>query len=574
MGQRRDEGYWQQPAPARLARRSLLGSAALGGVALAVACGSRTGGGQASPQRQAGSNGQPKSGGHLRHILPYSSGNIDPHTTEDTIGYGFIQDYWYETLVTFDFGNGTADWRIAARIIPWLAEKIEQPDPTTYVFSVRQGVKWHNGDPLTADDINFSFNRMISPNAGVNPNFQRYVGGVASAETVDDHTVRIKSKTADADFLSNLSQRNPVIVPAKVLQSGGSLSKQAIGTGPFRLATYTKDGSGEATRYENYWQKERPYLDGVKMTLKADDATMGAAFAAGQTDIITRTDRKQAEPLMQANPKARSRTFLEEQIQGLTFQEGKPPYNDPRVRQAIHLAIDRQEVDKAVTFGEGQISGPVVVVGKTGWHIPTDELLKLPGYRQPKDQDIAQAKQLLAAAGYASGLKTSIMFNQTYAVVPQDSEVVQAQLRRIGVDAELKGVDNATYVANRSKGDFDLNMAIEGSMYQPGFVVTTYYRSQSLFGKAAGMADAELDRLVDAQTVEFDATKRGQLFQQIERRILDQFHKAPLGTPTVYVLNQPWVYDWVDNRSSRQAVMNPSAIWVDVDQAKQAGQQL
>jgi peptide/nickel transport system substrate-binding protein len=574
MGQRRDEGYWQQRAPVRLARRSLLGSAALGGVTLAVACGSRTGGGQASPQPLAGSSGQPKSGGHLRHILPYSSGNIDPHTTEDTIGYGFVQDYWYETLVTFDFGNGTADWRIAARIIPWLAEKIEQPDPTTYVFSVRQGVKWHNGDPLTADDISFSFNRMISPNAGINPNFQRYVGGVASAETVDDHTVRIKSKTADADFLSNLSQRNPVIVPAKVLQSGGSLSKQAIGTGPFRLAAYTKDGSGEATRYENYWQKDRPYLDGVKMTLKADDATMGAAFAAGQTDIITRTDRKQTEPLRQANPKARSRTFLEEQIQGLTFQEGKPPYNDPRVRQAIHLAIDRQEVDKAVTFGEGQISGPVVVVGKTGWHIPTDELLKLPGYRQPKDQDIAQARQLLAAAGYAGGLKTSIMFNQTYAVVPQDSEVVQAQLKRIGVEAELKGVDNATYVANRSKGDFDLNMAIEGSMYQPGFVVTTYYRSQSLFGKAAGMADAELDRLVDAQTVEFDAAKRGQLFQQIERRILDQFHKAPLGTPTVYVLNQPWVYDWVDNRSSRQAVMNPSSIWLNADQAKQAGQQL
>ena len=133
---------------------------------------------------------------------------------------------------------------------------------------------------------------MISPNAGINPNFQRYVGGVASAETVDDHTVRIKSKTADADFLSNLSQRNPVIVPAKVLQSGGSLSKQAIGTGPFRLAAYTKDGSGEATRYENYWQKDRPYLDGVKMTLKADDATMGAAFAAGRTDIITRTDQE------------------------------------------------------------------------------------------------------------------------------------------------------------------------------------------------------------------------------------------------------------------------------------------
>jgi ABC-type transport system substrate-binding protein len=166
------------------------------------------------------------------------------------------------------------------------------------------------------------------------------------------------------------------------------------------------------------------------------------------------------------------------------------------------------------------------------------------------------------------------MFNQTYAVVPQDSEVVQAQLKKIGIEAELRGVDNATYVANRSKGDYDINLAIEGSLSVPAQSVTTYYLSRSLFGKAAGINDSELDRLIDAQQVEFDSAKRGQVFQQIERRILDQVHKAPLGTPSVYVLQQPWIYDWVDNRSSRQSVMNPSTIWMDVNQARQAGQQV
>jgi len=579
MGEQGREKYWKRERGQRLARRRLFRSAALGGAALATfaaACGSRSG---TSAQPAGGvsggaSAGQAKTGGHLRHLVPYSAGNIDPHTTEDATGYGFIEGYWYEPLVMVDYGNGGVDWRIANKSIPWLADKIEQPDPTSYVFSIRQGVKWHNGDPLTADDVLFSFKRMMTPNSGINATTQGFVAHVDTVTSVDDHTVRIVAKQPDADFLLYLGQRSTPIVPARVLQSGQSLGKQAIGTGPFKLASYTKDGSAEASRFESYWQRGRPYMDGVKLTLLADDATMGAAFAAGQTDIITRTDKKQADPLVQANPKARARHFLEEQIQGIMFNEAKPPFNDLRVRQAVHLIIDRQQANKSIYFSEGQISGPVVVAGKTGWFIPTDELLKMPGYRQPKDQDWAQAKQLLAAAGYANGFKSSILFAKTVAVVPDDSEVVQSQLKKFGIEADLAGADNATYVSRRVKGDFDMITITEGSMSVPANTAGILFYSKGVYAKGASVNDAELDKLIDAQGVEFDFTKRGQTFQLIERRVLDQMHKAPIATPTVYVLNQPWVNDWVDSRSSRQSVLNPSTIWMDVNLARQSGQQV
>jgi peptide/nickel transport system substrate-binding protein len=578
MSDRDGSGYWHNSTSRRLARRMLLRSTALGGaslVALTAACGSKSGGGaQPGTGTSAAVAGKPRTGGRLRHLLPYSAGNIDPYLTEEATGYGFIEGYWYEPLINLDYSNPAVDWRIANKAVPWLADKFEQPDPSTYVFSIRQGVKWHNGDPFSAEDVLFSFKRMMTPNSGVNPSVLRFVDEVASVTSVDDHTVKITAKRPDADFLVYLGQRNTAMVPSRYLQSGQSLAKQAVGTGPFRLTSYTKDGSGEVARFDGYWQQGRPYLDGAKLTLLADDATMGAAFAAGQTDILTRTDRKQVDPLTVANPKAQVRHFLEEQIQGIMFNEAKPPFNDPRVRQAVHLAIDRQEMEKAVYFGEGQISGPVVVVGKTGWFIPTDELMKLPGYRQPKDQDLAQAKQLLAAAGYANGLKSSILFDKPIAVVPQISEVAQAQLKKIGIDADLIGDDTATYVSKRTKGNFDMITITEGALSLPANVAQILFYSSGVYAKGASINDPELDKLFEAQGSEFDFAKRGQLFQQIERRVLDQMHKAPVGTPDVYVLNQPWVHDWIDNRSSRQTVMNTPSIWVDVEAAKQAGQQL
>jgi ABC-type transport system substrate-binding protein len=166
------------------------------------------------------------------------------------------------------------------------------------------------------------------------------------------------------------------------------------------------------------------------------------------------------------------------------------------------------------------------------------------------------------------------MFPKSVAVVPEDSEVAQAQLKKIGIDVDLFGADNPTYVSRRVKGDFDMITITEGSLSVPANTASILFFSKGVYAKGAGINDATLDKLIDAQGVEFDFNKRGQLFQQIEHRVLDQMHKAPFATPTVYVLNQPWINDWVDSRSSRQSVLDPALIWMDVNLARQSGQQV
>jgi peptide/nickel transport system substrate-binding protein len=305
----------------------------------------------------------------------------------------------------------------------------------------------------------------------------------------------------------------------------------------------------------------------MKLLLKADDSTMSAAFATGDTDILIRHDKKQADPILKANPKAVTQSAPADQVYGLTFNQTKAPFSDQRVRQAIHLVIDRQAADQATNFGDGVICGPVVVVGKTGWHIPVDEMLKLPGYRQPKAQDVAEAKRLLGEAGYGSGLKTTIGFSTSTESQPAYAEVVQAQLKQIGIDATLQPWDNATYTQRRVKPDHDILVVSEGSFSAPGSVAYANFYSTGVYSKPTGIKDPDLDKLIDSQAVEFDSDKRGVIFQQIERWILDKVYKAPISTPKLVRLNQPWVHDWVDSKNNRATVMNPDSIWMSVEQA-------
>jgi peptide/nickel transport system substrate-binding protein len=559
--------YWMRHKSASLTRRHLLaGTAAFSSAALG-ACGAPAGkspsGSSAAP---SGAISQAKRGGYLRHLAAYSAANIDPATTEDSTAYGFVETDWYDPMTRLNYTT-SPDWRIASKVTPWLAERFEQVDPITYSFNIRQGIKFHDGSPLSAQDIVFTYSRIKDPATKANPNIRMYLDALDSVQAPDEFTVRLNTKRPSPDFLTGISGRNVPIVSKRFVESGGELSKNENGTGPYKLSSYQKDVAAVAMRFADTWLKPGANLDGIRIVLKTDDSTASAAFSAGQADFVMLHDRKEADPVLKINPKAVTETFPVEEIHGLLFNQTKPPFTDVRVRKAIHLTIDRQAADKAVNFGEGLIAGPIVVASKAGWAIPSDELQKLPGYRQPKAQDLAEAKRLLAEAGYGGGIKTTLGFSSTNAYAPSYAEVVQAQLRQVGIEATLQPWDNATYTQRRVKPDFDLVIVSEAGLSAPGNAAYSSFYSSGVYAKPRGIADADLDKLIDSQAVEFDFAKRGAIFQQIEREILDKVYKAPISSPKTYRLTQPWIHNWVDNRSAHPAVMNPEGIWMDLDKA-------
>lgn len=540
------------------------GSLVLLTMGLALAC---AGSAAPGPESQGQVSMQPKRGGYLRHLSPYSPANLDPHTTEDATGYGFIVRQWYEPLISIDFKPGV-DWRIETPIVPFLAQSWKQDDAMTYTFTLHKGIRFHNGDELTSADVAYSYGRFLDPNEKTSPSVKRDLESLGSVQALDDHTVRLTSKRPDADFLFNLARPLATIVSKKFVESGGDLTKQAVGSGPFKLTSYRKDVEGVLVRNEQYWQKDRPYLDGVKMTLRVEDSAMIAAFASGKSDTQTLQDKQQFLPVQAVNPRMQVSKDVVNQIYSVLFNLTHKPFDDVRVRRAIFLALDRQELDTLLTWGEGTISGPLIPSVKTGFGLSQEGLLKLPGFRQPKDLDLAEAKRLLAEAGYPNGFKTTLAFGGTTQFQPSAAQAVNTQLKRLlNIEAELAPLEQGVLTQRRTRGELDMSIEAGGTIDRLSLYAWGDYHSSGTFAKAAGMKDAELDRLIEQQAETFDRKKRGEIFIQIQRLMMERAYAAALPQPALYTMWQPWIHDYVSNLGGRQTVMNPWAIWMDVDQA-------
>ena len=581
-----------------LSRRRLLKGATAGGFALGVAaiigCGdddddddaatpAATATGTAEPGGTATPTATPtpgaaasKRGGFLAYMMPpgYQGPNIDPYRTDTSSGMTVVLgNMLYEGLINPDFTN--REWRSPYSIVPWLAESWEQPpDLLTYVVNVREGVKFHNGETLTADDVSFTWDYATAEDA-INNQFKTSRGEL---EVVDAQAFRLIAPAPNAEFIEVINSYfgSGQIMPRSAADAGVDFSKEAVGTGPFRApGGWSADSLTTLVRFDDYWgggephREGTPFLDGLRHT-PVDKETQAAAFIAGQLDVFTAGDRVQADPILNAVPEAEASTYATDFWYGLGFNQHREPFNDIRVRRAIHLAIDRQDINALATFGDGQISGPMITA-RDGFSLPLEELLKLPGYRPDKEADRAEAVKLLDAAGVGGGFDTEFQYWTILGSSLVFSEATQPQLADVlGIDASLVPMDTPTWQATRNgpspSGDLTMYIHVMGGTARPGTTVAQYHSSDAR-AQAVGFNDPEVDRLIDAAKLEFDVEARGELYQQLELALLDVVNTAAISAPAWIAMQQPWIHDWRDIRAARHAITNPSWIWMDLDEA-------
>jgi peptide/nickel transport system substrate-binding protein len=421
-----------------------------------------------------------------------------------------------------------------------LAESWTQPNETTYVFKLRRGVRWHarppvNGRELTAEDVRYSIDRFLKNSGNANAYMLKSLDRV---DVVDAQTIKFTLKEPFAWFLDILANPHAVaIVARECVDKFGDLKKpeSVVGTGPWMLDSYRPNVGTTLVRNPQYFVPGLPYIDRVEIAVDEDNASRMAAFLAGKYDLgwefpgtINRTDWVQIQDsLKQKRPNLRTAEFPANVMSHISMRADQKPFGDVRVRQAMSLAIDRQGILDAVAEGVG-VYNPPVPAALREWALPIDQLGDGAKYYK---HDPAEAKRLLAAAGYPSGFPGGICFTTYGSTILVDAmQLVLKQLKDVGIDARLDQKEYGAYIATCFYGKFD-SMAFgpQTPYLEPdNFLFGQYYPGE--LKNQSHINDPVVADLLVRQRRTFDLAKRREVIHEIQRHLARQQYYVQLAS--------------------------------------------
>ncbi len=431
----------------------------------------------------------------------------------------------YDCLVSIEVKDDGS-----SEIVPALAESWEiSDDALTYTFHLREGVTFHNGETLTADDVEYSFTRQLSTDGAVNTDFLAQVAGaseliegsadtLAGFEKIDDKTFTITLSEAYAGFLACLSTPGCSIYNAKATEAAGDQfgldPSLTVGTGPFKFAQWTINDQMILVRNEDYW-KGPSALPGVLLKVVPDTETQRMMFENGQLDLID------MDYLPDAVDDFTNR-FPDQIISGprlgttyFTMNQNIEPFNNVDVRKAVQMAIDRQAILDAMYGGRGQLENGIFPHGLYGFNENLPEIT----------YDPEAAKALLAQAGYPNGFDMEIAADSSAAdAVNQALEIIQAQLAEIGINAEIKTMDESTWLATRKAGEMGSFMSTWTADYNDpdNFIYTFFGNAENTKLRSLNYPDtAIMDRVQKARSI-VDPDERVAEYRALEEKIISE----------------------------------------------------
>lgn len=560
----RNETYWGQAVQRRITRRRLVAGAGTAAAAFGLAaCGQRRqGSGSSGSAASSASAGTPRSGGKVNVRILNDPFDWDVSLAGKSIPNDYGQSLAYDNLLTFKHG---ADVPFDSGVLqPSLAASWETPDPVTYVFHLRPGVKFAdlpplNGRALTASDIKWSYEYWSRSGAFKDKKlppaqYASYFEGISSVDAVDPQTVTVRFSKPFVPFLNYTGSYFNPIVPHDIYDADGNLSNRIVGTGPWQIDL---PGSQKGSRWvwkrnPNYWDAPRPYVDEVHWIVLPDAAAGQGAFQTKQIDILgvagDTLSAISADQIKKANPAAMVAEYLPVGTSlYLNINCSRAPLKDARVRQAMSLGLDRDDFIKTISAGRG------------GWALSGafPETFSQDEIKQILHSDPAQAKQLLAAAGYTNGVDVEFIFPGT--AYGQDYvstiQLLQAQLKKVGINLNLKSMDKDSWTNRRKTYDFQMTGSAKADLV--GDVDSWLYDFHS--GNKSNYSqtsDPNLDKLIDAQRQEVDATKRKDLIRQAVKLIAEQAYSLSAWSGHEFRFWQPTLKNYAPNNDS---IMVPQA---------------
>lgn len=466
--------------------------------------------------------GQPKPGGTLRVGTNQDAIGFDPHLTNATASYRILENI-YSQLLRF---------KPNLEIEGDLAESYRAVDPTTWEFKLRQGVKFHSGKPLTSADVKYSLERIKDPEVKSPRSSQ--LAPIIAIETPDDYTVIIKTEKPFAPLLAVLADRTMAIVNKDFIEAnGGKLDNVADGTGPFKLKEWVPNTRTVLEKNPDYFIPGQPLLDEVIYQPIPDDTARSTAVRTGTVDFIEYAPPKDLE-LLRGDSNIVITGEGNNNVRFLAFNTTVKPFDNPKVRQAIAWAVDREAVLQAAVNGAGTplYAGPFL---PSFW----------PGLQEPVfTRDLEKAKQLLAEAGYPDGFTAKLKNTPTYSFLGNAGIAVQEQLKEIGINFEIESLEWSVFLKDYLGKNFEAVVSGYSAFADPHTPLDgTYVTGRQ--NNFMSYSNPKFDELVAQGAQETDQAKRAEIYREAQRILLEDSPMVFLYAANEYEAMQSYVKGYV-----------------------------
>jgi len=414
---------------------------------------------------------------------------------------------------------------------------------TRLTFTLRDGVQWHDGKPFTAHDVQCTWD-MIAGKSNerfrVNPRKSWY-RNLEEVTVNSDHEVSFQLKWPQPSFIALLASGWSPVYPCHVAPR--EMRQHPIGTGPFKFVEFKPNEYIKITRNPDYWKKDRPYLDGIEYTIIRNPSTAVLAFAAGQFDryslgilsvpVMKELQKNAPQAICEVVPWNISRNML--------INRSVPPFDNPELRRALALTVDRQTFIDILSDGQGTIGGAMMPPPAGRWGMPPEVLRTLPGYGADVAANRADARHIMEQLGYGPDRRLAVTVTTRNVAAYRDPSVLLIdQLKEVYVDGVLDAVDTTAWYPKVMRKDYTVGLTVsENGLDDPD---QQFYENYVCGADRnyTGYCNPDVDALVDRQSMEPDIDRRKQLVWEIERRLAEDVARPSIFYPVSGACWQPY----------------------------------
>jgi peptide/nickel transport system substrate-binding protein len=451
-------------------------------------------------------------------------------------------------------------------IVPDLASSWTwDEDGKQLTFKLHEGVKWHDGKPFTAADVKCTWDLLqgkASEKLRINPR-KAWYRNLEEVTTSGDYEVTFRLKRPQPAFIALLASGFSPVYPCHV--SPKEMRQHPIGTGPFKLVEFKPNESIKVTRNPDYWKPGRPYLDGIEYTIIRNVSTAILTFVSGKLDItfgslsvpLTQDVKNQApQAFCELNPTNVSRN--------LVINRDVAPFDNPELRRAMALSLDRQAFLDIITEGKGNLGGVMLPPPEGVWSMQLEVLNALPGYGPDVAQNRKQAQEIMRRLGYGPDKRLAVRVSTRDIPPFRDPAVILLdQLKEIYIDAELEAIDTTQWFPKVNRKDYTVALNLTGNgIDEPdqNFYENYVCGAEGNYNK---YCNPELDKMVDRQSAEADQEKRKALVWEIEKKLAEDGARPIIFYAPAGNCRQPYVKGLTIMSNSIYNGWRMEDVWLD-----------